>query len=63
MKVHNLAEISEAHNHRWNFSTRIISGGYLHTIYRMDLLDTESIPVIQIGVSEILRFNHIHSKS
>jgi hypothetical protein len=39
-KVHNLADISEAHNHRWNFSTRILSGGYFHTIYRMDLLDT-----------------------
>jgi hypothetical protein len=39
-KTHNLADISEAHNHRWNFSTRILSGGYLHTIYRMDLLDT-----------------------
>ena len=39
-KVHNLADISEAHNHRWNFSTRILSGGYPHTIYRMDLLDT-----------------------
>ncbi len=39
-KIHNLADISEAHNHRWNFSTRILSGGYLHTIYRMDLLDT-----------------------
>ena len=39
-KVHNLADISEAHNHRWSFSTRILSGSYLHTIYRMDLLDT-----------------------
>ncbi|MCP5506774.1 MAG: hypothetical protein H7A37_00515 [Chlamydiales bacterium] len=36
-KVHNLADISEAHNHRWSFSTRILSGGYFHTIYRMDL--------------------------
>lgn len=39
--VHNQVDISEAHNHRWNFSTRILSGGYLHTIYRLDLLDTE----------------------
>lgn len=38
--AHNLADISEAHNHRWNFSTRILSGGYFHTIYRMDLLET-----------------------
>lgn len=38
-EVHQLADISEAHNHRWNFSTKILSGGYLHTIYRMDLPD------------------------
>lgn len=38
--AHNLADISEAHNHRWNFSTRILSGGYFHTIYRIDLLET-----------------------
>lgn len=39
-KALNLADISEAHNHRWNFSTRILSGGYFHTIYRMDSLKT-----------------------
>lgn len=39
-KTRNLADISEAHNHRWSFSTRILSGGYFHTIYRMDLLET-----------------------
>lgn len=40
IKICNLADISEPHNHRWNFATKILSGGYLHTIYRMDLLDT-----------------------
>lgn len=39
-KTHNLADISKAHNHRWNFSTRILSGGYFHTIYRMDFMDS-----------------------
>lgn len=39
-KARNLADISEAHNHRWSFSTRILSGGYFHTIYRMDSLET-----------------------
>ena len=38
-KARNLADISEAHNHRWSFSTRILSGGYFHTIYRMDSLE------------------------
>lgn len=39
-KTSNLADISEAHNHRWNFSTRILSGGYFHTLYRMDSFET-----------------------
>ncbi len=33
-------DIGRAHNHRWNFSTRILSGGYHHTIYRMEQLTT-----------------------
>lgn len=40
MDAKNLADISEAHNHRLNFSTRILSGGYFHTIYQMNLLET-----------------------
>ena len=34
----NQIDITKAHNHRWNFSTRILFGGYSHTIYRRDLL-------------------------
>ncbi len=30
------ADIAEAHNHRWNFSSLILSGGYRHTIYRIN---------------------------
>jgi hypothetical protein len=45
-KTHNLADISDAHNHRWNFSTRILSGGYYHTTYRMDLLETGKYYVV-----------------
>lgn len=33
--------IGNAHNHRWNFSTHILSGGYLHTIYHMNQLAAE----------------------
>lgn len=28
------ADIAQAHNHRWNFSSLILSGGYRHTLYR-----------------------------
>jgi hypothetical protein len=68
MKANNLADISEAHNHRWNFSTRILSGGYLHTIYRMDPLDTEKydlVPIViryeGVGSSYALHHSQYHS--
>lgn len=68
MKVHNLADISEAHNHRWSFATRILSGGYLHTIYRMDLLDTGKCSLVPImvryegiGSSYALHHSQYHS--
>lgn len=35
VKDQNLADISEAHNHRWNFSTTILKGGYHHTLYQI----------------------------
>lgn len=49
-KARNLADISEAHNHRWSFSTRILSGGYSHTIYRMDALETGKYYLVPIMV-------------
>lgn len=49
-KAPNLADISEAHNHRWSFSTRILSGGYFHTIYRMDVLETGKHHLVPIMV-------------
>ena len=68
MQVHNLADISQAHNHRWNFSTKILSGGYLHTIYRMDLLDTGEYylaPIMVrhegVGSSYALHHSQYHS--
>lgn len=68
IKVHNLADISEAHNHRWNFSTRILSGGYLHTIYKEDLLDTGKFNLVPImirhegvGSSYALHHSQYHS--
>lgn len=66
--MNNLANISEAHNHRWNFSTKILSGGYFHTIYRMDVLDKEKYylaPVMVrhegIGSSYALHHSQYHS--
>lgn len=65
--VHNLADISDAHNHRWNFSTRILSGGYLHTIYRMDLLEEKYclVPTMVryegVGSSYALHHSQYHS--
>lgn len=49
-KARNLADISEAHNHRWSFSTRILSGGYFHTIYRMDVLETGKHHLVPIMI-------------
>jgi hypothetical protein len=67
-KINHLADISEAHNHRWNFSTKILSGGYLHTIYRMDLLDREKyclVPIMirheEVGSSYALHHSQYHS--
>ena len=67
-RAHNLADISEAHNHRWSFSTRILSGGYFHTIYRMDLLETGKhylAPIMVrhegVGSSYALHHSQYHS--
>jgi hypothetical protein len=67
-KANNLADISEAHNHRWSFSTRILSGGYFHTIYRMDLLETgkhDLAPIMVrhegVGSSYALHHSQYHS--
>ncbi|HNA62430.1 MAG TPA: hypothetical protein PKW79_05080 [Rhabdochlamydiaceae bacterium] len=62
-KIHNLADISEAHNHRWSFSTRILSGGYFHTIYRMDSLETgkyhlDPIMIRHEGVGSCYALHH-----
>ena len=67
-KIPNLADISEAHNHRWNFSTRILSGGYFHTIYRMDLLETGKsylapIMIRHEGVGSCYALHHSHYHS
>ena len=67
-KSQNLADISEAHNHRWNFSTRILSGGYSHTIYRVDLFDVRKYflaPIIirheGVGSCYALHHSQYHS--
>ena len=66
--ANNQIDIAKAHNHRWNFSTRILSGGYLHTIYRMELLATGKYcldPVMirreSIGSSYTLHHSQYHS--
>lgn len=67
-KVRNLANISEAHNHRWSFSTKILSGGYFHTIYRMDVVETGKhhlVPVMVrhegVGSCYVLHHSQYHS--
>lgn len=66
--VNDQIDIAKAHNHRWNFSTRILSGGYLHTIYRMELLATGKYslnPIMirreSIGSSYTLHHSQYHS--
>ena len=59
----NQIDIAKPHNHRWNFSTRILSGGYLHTIYRMDLLATKKycltpIMIRREGVGNCYALHH-----
>lgn len=67
-KTPNLADISEAHNHRWNFSTKILAGGYLHTIYSVNSLDTGKhllAPIMVryegVGSSYALHHSQYHS--
>lgn len=64
----NQIDIAKAHNHRWNFSTRILFGGYSHTIYRMDLLPTGKYslnPIMMryegVGSSYTLHHSQYHS--
>jgi hypothetical protein len=62
LKDHNLADISAPHNHRWNFLTTILSGGYLHTLYRMD---EHLVPIMVrhegVGSSYALHHSQYHS--
>lgn len=65
---HNQIDIGKAHNHRWNFSTQILSGGYHHTLYRMDLLEAEKYcltPIMMrhenVGSSYALHHSQFHS--
>ncbi len=50
-----LIDIEQAHNHRWNFSTRILSGGYHHTIYNSQL---SPIMVRYEGVGSCYALHH-----
>ena len=66
--ANNQIDIAKAHNHRWNFSTRILSGGYFHTIYRMEqlasgkyCLDPVMIRHENIGSSYSLHHSQYHS--
>lgn len=64
----NQIDIGKAYNHRWNFSTRILFGGYSHTIFRMDLLPTGKYslnPIMirneGVGSSYTLHHSQYHS--
>ncbi|MES2344516.1 MAG: hypothetical protein V4494_01060 [Chlamydiota bacterium] len=59
------ADIAQAHNHRWNFSSLILSGGYRHTIYRKDkelnLLIPGMIRQESVGNCYTLHHSQYHS--
>ena len=68
LQVQDLADIAQAHNHRWNFFTKILYGGYLHTTYRLDLLEAKKYcltPMMirheAVGSSYALHHTHSHS--
>ena len=66
--AHDQIDIEKPHNHRWNFSTRILSGGYHHTIYHMDQFATGKycltpamIRYENVGSSYTLHHSQYHS--
>ena len=52
-------DIGNAHNHRWNFSSWILSGGYHHTLYRMDS-DTKGFIPMAIRYEGVNYFYTLH---
>ena len=57
--------IKEIHNHRWNFSSIILFGGYLHTIYGIDRGVEHQIPVMVryegVGACYTIHHSQYHS--
>lgn len=54
-------DTADAHNHRWNFTTWILSGGYQHTLYALDGTTPMAIRHEGVGSCYTLHHGQFHS--
>jgi len=58
-------DTEDPHNHRWNFTSLILSGGYQHTIYKEDFLTHRLTPIMirreRLGDCYTLHHSQFHS--
>ena len=55
------ADIAQAHNHRWNFSSLILSGGYRHTLYEAACKIPTLVRQESVGDCYTLHHSQYHS--